>query len=72
MSELLVVPGVDIVGRLPRELGGETVFSAGLFRAAAAPEPGRALIAALADPARDALYRQCGLEPTGSRTPIQA
>lgn len=70
VSELMVVPGVEIVGRLPAALGGETVFSAGLFRGASGD--GGALIAALADPARAALYRSCGLEPAGSAPPIQA
>lgn len=72
VSELMVVPGVEIVGRLPSDLGGETVFSAGLFHGSAMPDAGRALIAALADPARDTLYRSCGLEPTGTGAPIQA
>ena len=71
VSELMVVPGVEIVGRLPTALGGETVFSAGLFMPVER-QAARALIAALADPARDALYRACGLEPTGTEAPIQA
>ena len=62
VSELLVVDGIEVVGRLPSELGGESVFSAGLFRGAAA---GQTLIDALADPARAPLYRRCGLEPIG-------
>ncbi len=62
VSELMVVDGIEIVGRLPSELGGESVFSAGLFRGAA---EGQLLVDALADPARAALYRQCGLEPIG-------
>jgi len=66
VSELLVVPVVEIVGRLPSELGGQTMFSAGLFHASPA---GQALIDALVDPARDDLYRRCGLEPAGSRPP---
>lgn len=72
VSELMVVDGVEIVGRLPSALGGETVFSAGLFRGAAMPQAGRTLVAALADPARDALYRSCGLEPTGTGAATQA
>ena len=72
VSELMVVPGVEIVGRLPAELGGETVFAAGLFHGAAEPELGRALIAALAAPDRADLYRSCGLEPAGTGAPIRA
>lgn len=72
VSELMVVPGVEIVGRLPAALGGETVFSAGLFRGATEADSGRALVAALASPARAALYLQCGLEPTGTGASIRA
>lgn len=62
VSELMVVDGIEIVGRLPSELGGESVFSAGLFDQAS---EGQRLIDALADPARAPLYRRCGLEPIG-------
>ena len=72
VSELMVVPGAELVGRLPTELGGETVFAAGLFRRARDNETARALIAAMANPAREALYRSCGLEPTGTAAPFQA
>ena len=72
VSELMVVPGVEIVGRLPAELGGETVFAAGLFRGAAAPAAGRSLIDALAAPGRAELYRSCGLKPAGTGPGNQA
>ncbi len=72
VSELMVVPGVEIVGRLPTELGGVTMFGAGLFRDAPGAAPGRALIAALAAPERAELYRRCGLEPAGTGAAIQA
>jgi molybdate transport system substrate-binding protein len=72
VSELMVVRGVEIVGRLPAELGGETVFAAGLFRGASEPELGHALIAALAAPERADLYRSSGLEPAGTGAPIRA
>ena len=72
VSELMVVPGVEIVGRLPVELGGETMFAAGLFRGAPQAQAGRALIDALAAPERADLYRRCGLEPAGTGAPIRA
>lgn len=62
VSELMAVPGVEIVGRLPPELGGSAIFAAGVFAQAAQPELGAALIAALAAPEREPLYRDCGLE----------
>lgn len=66
VSELMVVDGVEIVGRLPAELGGDSVFSAGLFIGAPNAAQGRQLIAALSDPGRAPLYQRCGLEPMGS------
>ncbi len=72
VSELQVVPGVEIVGRIPAELGGVSLFAAGLFRGAPQREAGQALLDALADPARAELYRGCGLEPVGTAAPIQA
>ena len=67
VSELMVVPGVEIVGRIPAELGGQVVFAAAPF--AAAPAAARALIAALTDPAQAGLYRRCGLEPISLNPP---
>ena len=66
VSELMVVDGVEIVGRLPAELGGDSVFSAGTFIGASNAAQGGQLIAALSDPSRAPLYRRCGLEPMGS------
>ncbi|MDT7953030.1 MAG: substrate-binding domain-containing protein [Acetobacteraceae bacterium] len=70
VSELMVVDGIEIVGRLPAVLGGESVFSAGLFLEAS--QDGQPLIDALADPARIPLYRRCGLEPIGVLPAMQA
>lgn len=67
VSELMVVPGVEIVGRIPAELGGQVMFAAAPFTGA--PAAARTLIAALADPAQAELYRRCGLEPIGANTP---
>lgn len=65
VSELMVVEGVEIVGRIPLALGGETVFAAGLFSDAPNAAAGRQLIAALCNPSRAPLYERCGLEPIG-------
>lgn len=65
VSELLVVPGVEIVGRLPAALGGETMFSAATFVGHAAGGTAAALVAALRSPDRAALYARCGLEAAG-------
>ena len=59
VSELMAVPGLEVVARLPAELGGVSLFSAARFAGAA---PGAAgMIATLA--AAGALMREKGLEP---------
>jgi molybdate transport system substrate-binding protein len=63
ISEMLSVPGVDIVGPLPAELQKITVFSAGIATASREPDAGRALIQFLASPAASAAIVKSGLEP---------
>src|ERR1700736_1048901 len=63
ISEMLPVPGVDIVGPLPADLQNITVFSAGIATVSKEPDAGRALIKFLASPAaRDAIIKS-GMEP---------
>jgi molybdate transport system substrate-binding protein len=62
-SELLPVPGVDLVGPLPPELQKITVFSAGIVAGTQEPEAAKALIAFLASPAAAPALRKSGLEP---------
>jgi len=59
ISELMAVPGLDILGRLPQEIEGISVFTAALFAVAsdAAAQVLQALRAAAV------LMRQKGLEP---------
>ena len=63
ISEMLPVPGVDIVGQLPPELQKITVFSAGITTVSREPEAGKALIKFLVSPAaRDEIVKS-GLDP---------
>jgi molybdate transport system substrate-binding protein len=63
ISELLPVPGVDLVGPLPPELQKVTLYAAGIATVSKEPEAGRALIKFLASPAaRDAIIKS-GMEP---------
>jgi molybdate transport system substrate-binding protein len=63
ISEMLPIPGVDIVGQLPAELQKITVFSAGIAIVSKEPDAGKALIKYLASPeARDAIVKS-GLQP---------
>jgi molybdate transport system substrate-binding protein len=63
LSELLHLPGIDIVGPLPPEVQAVTVFAAGVASTASQPDAARALIAYLASPEAEAVKRQHGMEP---------
>jgi molybdate transport system substrate-binding protein len=63
ISELVPVPGVDIVGPLPGDLQKMTTFSAGIPADAASAETARALAAYLASPDALPAMRRQGLEP---------
>jgi molybdate transport system substrate-binding protein len=63
ISEMLPVPGVDIVGPLPPELQKITVYSAGIVTTSEEPDAGRALITFLASPAASAAIVKSGMEP---------
>jgi molybdate transport system substrate-binding protein len=62
-SEMLPIPGIDIVGPLPPELQKSTVFSAGIATVSKEPDAGKALIKFLASPAASAAIIKSGLEP---------
>jgi molybdate transport system substrate-binding protein len=61
VSELMVVPGIDIVGRLPEALHAGAVFSGGIFPGAAAGAA--ALLNYLASPAMRDVFIRHGVEP---------
>jgi molybdate transport system substrate-binding protein len=63
ISELMPVPGLEIVGPLPPPLQKVSVLSAGLFTHAADAAGARALVEALTAPAARAVYQGNGLEP---------
>ena len=63
ISEMLPVPGIDIVGPLPPDLQKITVFSAGIATVSNEPDAGKALIKFLASPAASAAIVKSGMEP---------
>ena len=63
MSELLPVPGIDIVGPLPHDIQQITAFSAGLHVAAGAADAAKALVQFLTAPAAAPVIRKKGMEP---------
>jgi len=63
ISELLPVPGIEVVGPLPAALQKVTVFSAGIFADAREAEVAQALVEALTSQASRAVYVCKGMEP---------
>ena len=63
VSELLPVPGIELVGPLPPDVQEITIFSAGLHAKAPHPDAARALIKHLTAPAAAPVIRKKGMEP---------
>jgi molybdate transport system substrate-binding protein len=63
ISELLPVPGIEIVGPLPAELQKVTVFSAGMFVGVTDPQAAKALVALLTSAVARPVYERKGMEP---------
>jgi molybdate transport system substrate-binding protein len=63
VSELLVVPGIDLVGKLPAEVNTVATFSAGLLAGSDQAEAAMAFLRFLASPAVAPVLRRAGLEP---------
>ena len=63
LSELLHLPGIDVIGPLPPEIQLLTLFSAAVCTASNRGEAAHALLAFLASPEADAVKRRHGMEP---------
>jgi molybdate transport system substrate-binding protein len=63
LSELMLVPGLDIVGPLPASLQTPAVFSAAIFAASSNAVTARAFLETLASAEAAATFRAAGLEP---------
>jgi molybdate transport system substrate-binding protein len=61
VSELMTVPGIDIVGPFPPEVQTVTRFDAAIFAEAANPDGAAAFLAALTSPAAAKAYGDGGL-----------
>lgn len=67
LSELMHLPGIDVIGPLPPEIQVSTVFAAAVCTSSTRPEAGNALLSFLASPEADAAKRRNGMEPARSR-----
>lgn len=63
LSELIGQPAIEVVGPLPREIQGLTVFSAGVSAKASDPEGAHALVAFLASAETGPTKQRHGMEP---------
>jgi molybdate transport system substrate-binding protein len=63
LSELMHLPGIDIIGLLPAEIQVETVFAAAVCTASHCSAAVKAWLSFLASPEADAAKRRHGMEP---------
>lgn len=63
ISELKVVPGIEVVGPLPAEIQSVGTFSAGLLTASTQPDAARDFLRFLTSPTIGPVLRDWGLEP---------
>jgi molybdate transport system substrate-binding protein len=63
LSELMHLPGIDVVGPLPPEIQVTTVFSAAVCTASKCSAAAKALLSFLASSEADAAKRRHGMEP---------
>ena len=68
LSEFLDVPGIDIIGALPREIQSVTRFSCGVCALASNEAGARDFISFLTSAEADASIRSHGMEPTHPRS----
>jgi len=63
LSEMMNLPGIDVLGPLPPAIQITTTFSAGLSVTSTQPDAVRALLAFMVSPAVDGIKRRNGMEP---------
>ncbi|WP_159993910.1 substrate-binding domain-containing protein [Roseomonas sp. 18066] len=63
VSELLVVPGIELVGKFPEALQKVSSFSAGVMPGSKNRAAAEAFLASLNDPRFHAAYRDSGVDP---------
>jgi molybdate transport system substrate-binding protein len=66
VSELMVVPGIEVVGPLPAEIQTVATFSAGLLAGSGQADRAGAFLRFLASPAIAPMLRRAGLEPAAA------
>jgi molybdate transport system substrate-binding protein len=62
IAEIVPIPGVRVIGPLPKPLGSDTTYCAGLMAASNAQRAALDFIAALKRPHRHTLWKEAGFE----------
>jgi molybdate transport system substrate-binding protein len=65
ITEIVIAPGVDLAGPLPREIQNTTVMAAGIIATSKAPDAARALIGFISSPSAAAVLKASGFQPVG-------
>lgn len=63
LSELLMKPGIELLGPVPGELQKITIFCGAIARSSAQPDAARALLHFMASPDREAVRLRHGMDP---------
>jgi molybdate transport system substrate-binding protein len=66
ISEIVSVPGAELLGPLPGDLQAMTTILAGVLKTAPEPDAARALLRFLTSPAAAPAIKAAGMEPAGS------
>ncbi len=66
VSELMLVPGIELLGPLPADIQDDVVFAGGVFKGAAEATAAKGLLSHLAGASHAAVYRSKGLEPVAA------
>jgi molybdate transport system substrate-binding protein len=63
ITEIVIAPGIDLAGPLPREIQNTTLMAAGITTTTRAPDAARALIGFISSPSSAAVLKASGFQP---------
>ena len=66
ITEIVLAPGIELVGPLPAEIQNTTVLAAGILASSKLPEPAKALINFLSSPATATSLQADGFQPVAN------